>query len=394
MATDRLLRQRCQALSETELVRNLTVDRNDNSSAFVHEAEAELERRDTSLAACIDRVTVRAGSTREGETRIADAVALVSDRVPRRAVASFTHRLGETLVLQREGWGWVLHLYTDDHYGLSYLLDDTTTTRLVLEHFLRLQPWREAAGEGHHLDDWQTLTASGDAAGILALSDRLAAAHVPHVVRPALFTPPGDESVALLVPGAQKALALEVAGIGAAPVRRLHEQARDRDEAGDAIGELAVYDQLAETDGANHAVHYNRGVVLLELGRHEEAAAAFMSAVAGGLARVKPDLSLGGGPTGGGLMGLVGVGARLLGRAISPPQGPSYPDWFDDVELRFLALLERLGSRVDLLHSLASLARIKGDTHTAIERYRAILGVAPDDEVAGFQLQYLAAARD
>ena len=393
MEDDRLLRERCQSLSETNLVRSLTLERADNSAAFVDEALRELERRATTLDACIDRVELRAGP-RSGQTSINSALALVNDEVPRRAVASFTHSLGETLVLQREGWGWVLHFYAEDRYGLSYLIDSTDVARMVVERFLRLQPWREEAGEGHQLDDWKTLTASDDAERILALSDRLAAAGVPHAVRPPLFTPAGDDSVALLVPRRRRAQAIAVAGLGQAPVRQLHHRAEACDEAGDLAGELVAYDELAATDGDNHAVHYNRGVVLLELGRHEEAAAAFMEAAACGLVRLKPDLSLGRGPSGGGLLGLVGVGARLLGRAVSSSPGAGFPNWFDDVEQRLQSLLDRFGPRSDLLHSLASLARVKGDTAAAVERYHAILALDPNDEVAGFQLQYLAAAGD
>ena len=102
MEDDRLLRERCQSLSETNLVRGLTLERADNSAAFVDEALRELERRATTLDACIDRVELRAGP-RSGQTSINSALALVNDEVPRRAVASFTHSLGETLVLQRIG---------------------------------------------------------------------------------------------------------------------------------------------------------------------------------------------------------------------------------------------------------------------------------------------------
>ena len=72
-------------------------------------------------------------NTPSGQTSINSALALVNDEVPRRAVASFTHSLGETLVLQREGWGWVLHFYAEDRYGLSYLIDGTDAARMAVE---------------------------------------------------------------------------------------------------------------------------------------------------------------------------------------------------------------------------------------------------------------------
>lgn len=388
------LRERCEAMSDAELVRNLTLSRTDNSAAFADEARAELERRDTNLDVWIDRVTVQAGPQPAGTTDIATAVAALRDSVPRRAVATFTHCLDETLVLQREGWGWVLHAYVDERYDQSWLVDSTATAHTLLERFLRLQPWRNEAGASHNLDDWKPLAADDEAETILTLSDQLHAAGITHIVRPALFTPPGDNAVALLIPRDQRRAAEAVLSAGQASASHLRRQAEAALAADDRLAELAAYDELVQVDGDNHAAHYNRGVVLLEASRPEDAAAAFMEAAARGLAQVKPDLSMRGGPTSGGVLGLVGVGARLLGRAMHTDAGAGYPDWFDDVELRLLALLDSLGPRADLLHSLASLARIKGDSAAAMERYHQLLGLNPDDEVAAFQLQYLAAAGD
>ena len=394
MEDERLLQERCESMRDIDLVRNLTLNRADNSAAFVDEALREFERRGTTLESCIDHVTVHAGSRLSGEVDVATALSLVANEVPRRAVASFTHCLGETLILQREGWGWVLHAYTDERYEHSFLVDSTAAARQVLEQILRLQPWRQDAGAGHHLDDWKTLASSEDADHVLALSDGLTAAGVPHIVRPTLFTPPGDGAIALLVPPRHMAAADDVIGAGRASIQQLRQQALTADMAGDSTAELAAYDAMIEVDGGSHAVHYNRGVLLQEAAQHEAAAMAFMEAAARGLAILKPDLSLGRGPAGGGLLGLVGVGARLVGRVISPKPGPGYPDWFDDVELRLQALLDRLGPRADVLHSLASLARFKGDSAAAAEWYHRILMLDPGDEVARFQLDYLAASGD
>jgi tetratricopeptide (TPR) repeat protein len=391
---DPLLCLRCEAMSKADLVHGLTLGVGDNSAAFADEAHRELERRGTSLDACVNQVMVQAGASQEGLSSIDNAIALVTDEVPRRAVASFTHYLGEILILQREGWGWIFHHYASQRYNLSFLVDDTESARAMLERFLRLQPWQEQAGTGQHLDDWKSLTAGADADAVLGLSDRLATAGVPHVVRPTLFTPPGDDSVALLVPRSHEAEAIGVAGTGQEAVRRLHRQAREAAESGDSARELAVYEDLRHTDSDNHAVHYNRGALLVELSRLDEAATSFMDAAAKGLAKVQPELSMARGSAAGGSLGLVGIGARLLGRSASAPSAPAVPDWFMDVELQLLAMLDHFGERRDLLHSLASLARIKGETTLAIERYQRILALQPGDEVARFQLQYLAAAGD
>lgn len=386
------IRQYCSGANDADLVRAVTVARAESSATLLDEAARELERRSLKVEVFVDRVTVRVGSVEEAVTTVAEALAMVRDDVQRQAVAGFTNCFGETLLYQREGWGWVAHHYDDDTYALSYLLPSTQQARDVLERFLRLQDWRETAGDGHHLDDWKTLAASEDGEAVLALADRLVAANVPHVVRSPLFTQDGDRTVSLLVRAAQHAEAEAAAGTGRVPIRRLYRRARECDEAGDRAGELAVYEELAEADAGNAAVHYNHGVVLLETGRQEEAAAAFMRCIARGLERVKPSLDVGGSRSGAG--GIFGVAARLAGRLASGSARPHYPDYLDDAELRLQALMEQSGPRRDMLHSLASVSRIKGDTEGATERYTRILEIDPEDEVARFQLNYLRAASD
>ena len=386
------IRGHCAGLDDAGLVRALTVDRETNSAALIDEAGRELDRRGLTVEAVMDRVSVRLGRDRETTVSAAEAAALVNDEVPRGAVAAFTHALGEILILQREAWGWVAHHYEGESYGLSYLIDETDAARSLLEAFLKLRDWRAQAGEGHHLDEWEIVVRSEEADDVRALADRLGEAGIPHVLRGPPFTPEGDPTTSLLVPPEHRDEAMETTGTGRRSVRRLHRQARERDEAGDRDGELAVYEELAEVDAGNPAVHYNRGAVLLELGRAEEAAAAFLRCAGRGIERMERNLSPGGGVGGGG--GLGGALARTMGRLGSGAGRPHVPDYLVDAELQLLALEERLPPRKELLHGLASLARVKGDAETAARRYHQVLELDPEDEVARFQLGYLRASAD
>ena len=325
------IREHCAALDDAGLVRALTVDRETNSAALIDEAGRELDRRGLTVEAVIDRVSVRLGRDRETTLSASEAAALVNDEVPRGAVAAFTDCLGETLIFQREAWGWVAHNYEGESYGLSYLVDDTEGARALLEAFLGLRDWRDQAGEGHHLDEWEIIVRSEEADDVRALADRLAEAGIPHILRGPPFTPEGDPTTSLLVPAERREEAMETTGTGRRSVRRLHRLARERDEAGDRNGELAVYDELAEVDAGNPAVHYNRGAVLLELGRTEEAAAAFLRCAGRGIERMEPSLSPGGGGVGGG-GGLGGAVARTMGRLAGSGGRPHVPDYLVDAE--------------------------------------------------------------
>jgi len=66
-----------------------------------------------------------------------------------------------------------------------------------------------------------------------------------------------------------------------------------------------------------------------------------------------------------------------------------YPDYVDDAEMILIDLETRLPDNTKLLHSLASIARLKNDIQAAEARYRRILEIDADDRIAYFNLGYL-----
>ena len=66
-----------------------------------------------------------------------------------------------------------------------------------------------------------------------------------------------------------------------------------------------------------------------------------------------------------------------------------YPDYIDDAEMVLADLETRLPDNTKLLHSIASIARLKNDVPTAEACYRRILEIDADDRIAYFNLGYL-----
>ncbi len=385
------LRTQCAEASDIDLVRILTIDRSHSVAALVDETQRELERRQLTIESVLDRVEIRVGSQDTAVATIAQARSLIGERVPLHAVAAVSHALNETMVLQREGWGWVFHHYDDDVYGESYLVDDDARASELLGKFLQLQSWQDVAGAPDHLDNWETVTRSEESEVVLEAARNLTSAGIIHIVRSPLFTPEGDRHVTLLVPAAERDAAEETLGISQRSLRQLRREATQLAASDDRGAELAVYEQLARVDPQHGATHYNHGVVLLELDRPEEALVCFLEAAAPTLGNLpeKPEPPRGRvGP--GGLFALFGFLARHLG---GPPKSPG-PEYLVDVELQLQRLKERLGDRGDLLHGLAGLARWRSDDEVARDYYERILQMNDQDEVARFQLGYLSAARD
>lgn len=385
------LRTQCAEAKDVDLVRILTVGRDHAVDALVAEAARELERRELTVETFLDRVEVRVGAEQEAVVTIEQARSLINADVPTHAVAAITHPFDETMVLQREGWGWVFHHYDEDTYGASYLIEQSDVAGEMLGRFLQLQPWQDLAGEAHHLDNWETVARTEEAQPVIEAAQKLTAAGIVHIVRSPLFTHEADQHVALLVPEADLTLAEETLGISHQSVRQLRQQAVELGRGADSAAELAVYDQLARVDAGNGAVHYNRGVILLEMNREEEALLCFLEAAAPTLGTLpqRPETPRGRvGP--GGIFALFGLLTRHAG---GPPQTPG-PDYLEDIELRLAHLNERFPDRPDLLHTLAGLARWRADTGQARDLYERLLRLNGDDEIARFQLEYLAASED
>lgn len=381
---------RLAAMTDVELARSLTVERDRNSPEYWRLAQAELQGRGHTLEGFVDQVTVRLDDAPPETIGTAAALERLDGGVPLWSSLVCANCLGEVLVLQHERRQWLLHHYADDQYGRSYLYPGSGPVREILALFLKLEDWRPGAGHPQHLDNWPIVAASETLDLIEVVTEDLDEAEIPHAVQTPLFAPGGEGDWAVRVPQEWVDEAHEALDEAEEDLVVLYDQAMDLYEMGDARRELEIYERLREEDPDNPAVHYNRGSLLLEQRRHEEAAEALVEAVSLGLEQVKPDLDPG---RRGGLGGLMGIVSLLMRRATAPPQGerppPRYPDFIDDAQMLLEDLARRLRQNTKVLHCLAAIASMKSDTARAEAHWRRVLELDPDDKVAYFNLGYL-----
>lgn len=390
MEQDRI-RERCEEMSDRELLLAATLRRGENSPQFREEALRHLERRGLDLGELTARARVRVDDGEAQNLHADRAVELLGHAEPWQTL-SFASCIGDSLLVQREPRQWWCHFYEGDSYRGSFRCGSGEEIAGALRPFLGLEPWDGAAGELHRLDDWHLLIDSDAVDFIESVALDLDEAGIPHTVRTPLFAGARDEEdgevYAVLVPRQHFGEARDAIEEVEETVVDLYQEAEDLAARGNLAAELEVYDELVETDPENHAVFYNRGHILLELGRWEEAAAALIEAVSLGMQRV--DKSLQPEERGAaGLGGLAGLLAFLLRREVAAPSAPGYPDFIDDSEMLLERLLERLPDSVEILHCLASIARLKNRREAAEAYYRRVLEIDPDDKVAWFNLGYM-----
>ena len=392
------IKQRCQSMTVADIVRALTVEQSDSSVQFRDVARGELESRGIDLSVFVDTVTVALNDGPAEELSVDRAIARVDADLQLWDALLFTNCLGDTVVAQKELRWWVLHAYENERYGHSYLLADTSVLQQVLNPFLRLTPWQALAGEAHHLDDWKLLLASDARETVESVAADLDRESIPHTVQTPLFSHDEDGYLQILVPKEHLEAASDLVEEADESLHELYDRAEGFAASGDLRQELAVYDLLVEEDPENAAVFYNRASVLLELTRFEDASEALAEAVSIGLKSVEraTDPMAGQGGSLGGIFGLIGI---LFRKLTQPPRNQHaasairYPDYIDDAEMLLLQLEPRLPDHIVLLHCLGAIARLKNDSTAAQTRYRRILELDPDDQVAYFNLGYLHSER-
>ena len=390
MNQDRI-QQRCESMEVSELVRALTLEKDENSAKFCQLATQALEARGVELADFLDRVTVGLNDGEEESASRAEALIRLDLDLGLWDALVFVNCIGNAMVVQREVARWVVHAYTGESYSQSFFVDSRGALKDTVATFLHLEPVGPGV-EGCRLDDWQVILESDSKQLVQNVTADLEAEAIPHTVQTPLFS--GDDSgyLRVLVHPDELEAAFDVLDGSEETVEDLHERAVELAATGDRKLELELYDSLTAEDPENPAVFYNRGSVLIELGRYDEAVDSLCEAVAIGLKSVEKQVEVSG--EGAGLGGLFGLVALLLRPRIQPggeteKRQARYPDYIDDAEMLLGDLEQRLPHNVKLLHGLASIARMKNNAAAAETLYRRILELDPDDRVAYFNLGYL-----
>jgi len=143
----------------------------------------------------------------------------------------------------------------------------------------------------------------------------------------------------------------------------------------------------------NPAVHYNRGQMLLELGRVDAAVEALGEAIVLGLPEIPDQMKLN--AKRGGLSRMAGSVNPLLSLVVltqqtdRPKDTPiEYPDYIDDCEMLLGRVLAQHSHHIPTRHCLATIAELKGDVAVAKRYYGEILERDETDEAARANLAY------
>ncbi len=381
--SDRVIQQ-CAVMSDRELVRTLTTDRKNFQETFLVIAESEREKRALSIENFIDDIYL-AQDDEEGEPCTIDqALAKVHSDIPLWSILTLTNCMENAWVIQREYRQWLVHHYVEDGYLTSFFFQTTEQLKSTLRRFLSLESW--TVDVSHDLNTWKPIFQSRSPAFLNKIISELS--DILHTVKTPLFSQDQKGQLVLLVHPECEKQAQEIVDRNHTKIEQLYDRAEHLAETENSEQELRIYDILSELVPDNLAVHYNRGNVLIELDRLDEAAESLIEAVVLSLPEIGDKIDLK--PRrGSGAAGSVNPLLNLLVLSQKNNDPLHYPDYIDDIEILLQHIREQRPKNTRILHGLAIIAEQKNDIAVACQHYRDILAIDPENKAAQTHLAYL-----
>ena len=376
--------QQCAVMSDRELVRTLTIDRDNFQKTFLVIAESEREKRALSIENFIDDVHLAQNDEEGASCTIDQALAKVHLDIPLWSILTITNCLEDAWVIQREFSQWLVHHYVEDGYTTSFFFDNTEKLKSTLRRFLSLEFW--SVDVSYDLNTWKPIFQSRSPAFLNKIISELG--DISHTVKTPLFSQDQKGQLVLLVHPEFEKQAQEIVDNNHTKIEQLYDRAEYLAKTKNSEQELRIYDILSELVPDNLAVHYNRGNILIELDRLDEAAESLIEALILGLPEIGDKIDLK--PRrGSGVAGSVNPLLSLVALSQENNEQLHYPDYIDDVEILLHHIREQRPKNTRILHGLAIIAEQKNDIAVAGQHYRDMLAIDPQNKAAQTHLAYL-----
>lgn len=384
--------QECAALEDVELVKVLTVHKSQYNAEYLDVAYKELTARGLILNDIMNNVHVASNDEDGEDVAIEQALSRLDGDWPLWSLFTLSNYIGDAWVIQKERSRWLVHFYESDVYCFSFFYDSLAQLKETLKLFLSLEMWEVA--DSHELNRWKPIFQTRSPAFLTKIVADLDREAILHTVKTPLFMHDHKGQYILTVPRYHLKDGEQVVAHAQAELAKLYDRAEELAHLEDRTQELQVYDLLVKLVPENPAVHYNRGQILLEIGRVDEGIEALGEAIVLGLPEIPEKMKLN--AQRGGLGRIAGSVNPLLSLVVlaqqssdQPKEKPiEYPDYMDDCVLLLNHLLQKHPQNTAVRHCLSTIAELKQDVAAAKRYYEEILEIDAEDEVARNNLAY------
>ena len=268
------MRDQCSQMTDEELVRAITIEKEEFSDAFRTVADYEMTRRGVSIADYINRIQTQHNLDPAVETTIDYAVGSLPDEMPIWDAWHFINCLDQRLMIQKE-YQWITLIFRDTEMpSESYFIQSSLMVKDVISKFLQLQDWREGLANQIHLENWPILTDSDSMDYIQLVAGKLADQGIPSTVKSLGYMgcACAGGHLKILVPLENEPEAQAVLKELKTETQHLYDEANELPEDVDSAVALPIYRRLAVLAPDDFLVYYNLGTILYEAGELNEAA--------------------------------------------------------------------------------------------------------------------------
>ena len=244
----------------------------------------ELERRGLTRESVADQFSVRFNNEPVEVENRAEAGQLLDREMSIWDTLAFGNYLQEYLFVQKGSAFWIIqHLSAVDGVW-SFGMNDEASVKTMVQNFLSLEEWEPAEEDLFVFEDWETMLTTSSLFYIEGLTAQLEEADIPFLLKrarggggdPFFGASSTQQRLALLIPGdAMDDYQSLMASLGEKKAALL-AQLEQKEAADDMEGQLEVYSQLDELALVDSYIYYNKGCVLFDMDRVDEAAEAVM----------------------------------------------------------------------------------------------------------------------
>lgn len=354
MAMETIIGQ-CEEMSDTELIRAMSIEKDTYTEEFFTIAEKELKKRGVSLSEVVNAVKVRLGERFSGVLTIDEALRKLDEPLHLWEMIRFTNCLGQKVAVQQASLCWSGMVLSEEEMD-GFLTTSGEAVRDIVRQVLLLGDWKKAIGGAYDPDEWTILSGEEALGFVNRLCQDLAAARIPASLKIDRDTKKkscqgesckkGEGPLKVIVRREHLKSAEAILNTLRQEIEKLYQQIERLPEGSDRDLELSLYNELFELAPEDETVAFNRGVILYENESFLEAADSF---IVSAFNRNDPEIR---------------------------EESASYLE----------EILTQMPDNVTILHTLASLAMEQGDAELVLHYYKRIIELDPNDPVANLNL--------
>ena len=325
-------------MTDDELLSVITVQKENFNDDYKSKVADELAKRGVNLDEKFKIVKYKLNLQDIEEVDIKDAYEKISLLNNPLDVIYFINYMNENFAIQKNDGGFAAHHLTPKSGFSSFFVDNESELKNSLQNFLTLDNWLPEGSEV--IEHWETFAESTSSDYILRLAELLDEIGIVYcvnsinMVRFNSFKSP----YSIVLPVDQMQEAEEAFEKMDKLEESLHEKLEDAEKKEDVELQLKLLTQLESVTPEDHLVYYNKAQLLDEKGDYQNASDALIES----------------------------FNIQMNNGAV---------DDIEDIENYLVEILDKVESKSNILHCLATIFAIKGDVKSSSEYYKKIIAL-------------------